>query len=80
MLSSFAVVLSTLEGLPGCGVPWNCLAIFVDLIDCSFHSSISTRLGKEMLVSTVVSRLMVDLSEGAMPISMKILSHLSGNF
>jgi len=33
-----------------------CLAIFVDLIDCSLRLSMSTRLGKETSVSTVVSR------------------------
>jgi len=39
---------------------------------------IYTRLGKEMLVSTMVIRSTVDLNEGARPIRMKIFFHSSG--
>jgi len=72
MLSSFVVVISTLEGLPGC----------VDLRSCNEGSNLEwlgnfcrlnqlllvledpPRLGKERSVSTMVSRLLVDLNEG----------------
>jgi len=54
------------------------LAIFVDLIDCSLRLSMSTRLGKEMSVSTVVSRSTVDSNELARPINVKILFHFLG--
>jgi len=57
MLSSLAVVLSTLEGLPGCVDISSCnegstLEWLGNFCRRSLRLSMSTRLGKEMSVST----------------------------